>query len=69
MSEARGRDHLGARRLSRGEEAFWYLFAAVTYIAAAVVEKGLLNWLVGPAWLVLTLWWGPALVDRVRGRR
>ena len=68
MSEAGGRDHLGARRLSRREELFWYLFAAVTYITAAVFEKGLLNWLVGPAWLVLIVWWGPTLVDRLRGR-
>jgi hypothetical protein len=69
MAEAGGRDHLGARRLSRWEELFWYLFAGITYVTAAVFEKGLLNWLVGPVWLVLVVWWGPVLVDRVRGRR
>ena len=47
---------------------FWYVVAGVTYIAAATVEKGLLNWLVGPTWLVLVVWWGPELVDRVRRR-
>jgi hypothetical protein len=69
MSDGEGRDHIGARRLTRREEIFWYLVAGVTYIAAATVEKGLLNWLVGPAWLVLTVWWGPELVDRLRRRR
>jgi hypothetical protein len=63
------RDHLGGRRLSRGEEAAWYLVAFVTYVAAAIVEKGLLNWIVGPLWLVVVVWVGPELVDRVRGRR
>jgi hypothetical protein len=69
MSDGERRDHIGARRLTRREEIFWYLVAGVTYIAAATVEKGLLNWLVGPAWLVLTVWWGPELVDRLRRRR
>ena len=68
MSDVGRRDHLGARRLSRREEVFWYLFAGITYVCAAIVEKGLLNWLVGPAWLVLVVWWGPELVDRVRRR-
>jgi hypothetical protein len=64
-----GRDQLGARRLSRREEAIWYGVAFVTYVAAAVVEKGLLNWIVGPLWLIAVVWVGPELVDRVRGRR
>lgn len=63
------RDHLGARRLSRREEIIWYGVAAVTYVAASIVEKGLLNWIVGPLWLVAVVWGGPALVDRLRGRR
>ncbi len=32
-------------------------------MAAAVNEKALLTWLVGPAWVVAVLWFGPALVD------
>jgi hypothetical protein len=46
----------------------WYLVAAVTYIAAAIAEKGLLNWLVGPAWLVAVVTFGPVAADRLRRR-
>jgi hypothetical protein len=57
------------RRLSRGETAFWYGLAGVTYVSLAVYHKFLLNWIIGPVWLVAFVWAGPALVDRVRGRR
>jgi hypothetical protein len=57
------------RRLSRGEKILWYGLAGVTYCGAAIFEKGLLNWIVGPIWLVLFVSAGPALTDRLRGRR
>jgi hypothetical protein len=57
------------RRLSTAETVFWYGFAFVTYVGASLVHKGLLNWIVGPLWLVAVAVVGPALVDRVRGRR
>jgi hypothetical protein len=57
------------RRLSGGETAFWYGFAGVSYVGASLLEKGLLNWFVGPLWLVVVVCAGPALVDRVRPRR
>jgi hypothetical protein len=57
------------RRLGRGEMIFWYGLAAATYVAASIVQKGLSNWFVGPIWLVTVVWLGPALTDRVRGRR
>jgi hypothetical protein len=50
------------------ESASWYGVAGVSYIGASIVEKGLLNWLVGPIWLVAVIWGGPALVDRLRRR-
>jgi hypothetical protein len=56
------------RQLSGTETAIWYTVAAVTYCAAAVFEKGLLNWIIGPLWLVAVVWAGPELVDRLRGR-
>ncbi len=63
-------DDAGGRRLSGGETALWYAVAAVTYIGASMWQKGLLNWLIGPAWLVAVVLVGPLLVDRVRaGRR
>lgn len=61
-------DHLGSRRLTGPEQALWYLVAGITYIAAAVNEKALLTWLVGPAWVVAVLWFGPALLDRLMRR-
>lgn len=49
--------------------AIWYVVAGVSYCAASIVEKGLLNWFVGPLWLVAVIWFGPLLVERVRGDR
>ena len=57
------------RRLSVREEAVWYAVATVTYITAAIFEKGLLNWLVGPLWLVAVVSFGPVAVDRLGLRR
>jgi hypothetical protein len=56
------------RQLTLRETAFWYGLAGVTYLAASVVEKGLLNWVIGPVWLVAVVWFGPLLADRLRGR-
>jgi energy-converting hydrogenase Eha subunit G len=56
------------RRLSGAETALWYGLAGVTYIGASIFHKFLLNWFVGPLWLVAVVWAGPALVDRLRGR-
>lgn len=53
-------------RLSPVSELAWYVVAGVTYIAAGSVHKVLLTWLVGPAWVVAWLWFGPAVVDLVR---
>lgn len=62
------RDFRGSRRLSRWETVFWYFVAAVSYIAVSLLQKGLLNWVVGPLWLVAVVVFGPAVVDRVRRR-
>lgn len=75
MRDTKGRDPdpSGAaapeRRLTGGETAFWYGLAGTTYVGASLLEKGLLNWFVGPLWLVVVICAGPALVDRVRPRR
>ena len=61
-------DHRGSRRLGRREEVFWYVVAAVSYVALGVYHKWLLNWIVGPAWLVATVTIGPAIFDRIRRR-
>jgi hypothetical protein len=62
-------DHGGARRLGPGETAFWYGLAGISYIALSIFHKWLLNWMIGPLWLVAFVWLGPELVDRVRRRR
>jgi hypothetical protein len=61
-------DFSGARRLTGKEEWFWYLAAAVTYIVVSIWHKFLLNWFVGPLWLVVWIVVGPAIWDRFRGR-
>lgn len=59
----------GGRRLRGAEEWFWYLAAAISYIILGIWHKWLLNWFVGPAWLVAFVVVGPALWDRLRGWR
>lgn len=61
-------DHRGSRRLSGRETAVWYSIAAISYVAVGLAEKGLLNWVAGPLWLVAVVVIGPAVVDRVRRR-
>jgi hypothetical protein len=61
-------DHRGARRLSAREAALWYGLAGGSYVALSIFHKWLLNWLIGPLWLVAVVWAGPALVDQVRRR-
>ena len=64
-----GAERRWGRRLSITETAVWYGIAFVTYVAASIFEKGLLNWIVGPLWLVGVVVYGPRAFDRVRGRR
>jgi hypothetical protein len=60
-------DAAGGRRLSTIEDVLWYGLAAATYVGLSVQHKALLNWVVGPLWLVAFVWVGPAAVDLVRG--
>lgn len=65
MSSEESWSHLRRRQLSGREEAVWYLVAAVTYVAASLLQKGLLNWFVGPVWLVAVVTLGPLAADRL----
>jgi len=58
-------DFRGSRRLVGKEEWFWYLAAAISYITLGIWHKWLLNWFVGPVWLVAIVVIGPWLTDRV----
>ena len=53
---------------SRRAEVLLYLTAGVTYVGLAMFHKFLLNWIIGPAWLVLWVWLVPVLIDAVRRR-
>lgn len=57
-------DFRGSRRLVGAEEWFWYVAAASTYILLGIWHKWLLNWFVGPVWLVAFVVIGPWLTDR-----
>lgn len=58
-------DFRGSRRLVGAEEWFWYLAAAISYILLGIWHKWLLNWFVGPVWLVVFIVVGPWLTDRL----
>jgi hypothetical protein len=46
---------------------FWlYATAAGSYIPLAIYNKWLLDWIVGPFWLVAWVWGLPAVVKLVR---
>jgi hypothetical protein len=55
------------RAYVRHEYAVVYVVAGTTYTLAAVHAKVLLNWLVGPLWPVMCMWWGPRIVRRITG--
>lgn len=57
-------DRLDGISVSRRALACWYVLAFVTYVVCATFEKGLLNWIVGPAWLVVVVTFGPRLWPR-----
>jgi hypothetical protein len=58
-------DFRGSRRLVGKEEWFWYLLAAISYISLGIWHKWLLNWFVGPVWLVTIIVVGPWVTDRI----
>jgi len=43
-----------------------YFLAGITYIGFGMFHKFLLNWIIGPVWLVAWVWLVPALVQAVR---
>jgi hypothetical protein len=55
--------------LSARETWVWYLVAAASYIMAGIWQKGLLNWIIGPAWLVVVVVVGPMVWDLLRPSR
>ena len=51
---------------SKYVDFFLYASAAITYITLSIYNKWLLDWIIGPFWLVAWVWGLPALVKLVR---
>ncbi len=51
----------------RHERIYWVVAAAVSYALIGMQVKVLLNWVVGPIWPVLFVWFGPPAVRRLTG--
>jgi hypothetical protein len=57
-------------KLSRRAEALLYVFAAASYIGVGLYQKSVLNWIVGPLWLIVVIEAGARLsILRDRRRR
>jgi uncharacterized membrane-anchored protein len=54
---------------TRRIELTLYVLAGTSYVVLGVFHKFLLNWIIGPVWLVAWIWGAPALVERVRQGR
>jgi hypothetical protein len=51
---------------SKYVDVLLYVSAAVSYISLSIYNKWLLDWIVGPLWLVAWVWGLPAIVKLVR---
>ncbi len=56
----------GSSQRQKYIDFFLYASAAATYIPLAIYNKWLLDWIVGPLWLVAWVWGLPSLVKLVR---
>ena len=65
-ADATSLDPQSGERLTGAAEWFWYVAAAVGYVSFGIWHKWLLNWVVGPVWLVTVVCLGPAVVDKIR---
>lgn len=50
---------------SKYVDLFLYASAAITYVSLSIYNKWLLDWIVGPLWLVAWVWGLPALWNLV----
>jgi hypothetical protein len=74
VSPERASDPLSAPTGRVGDPAWYtrrfelglYVLAGTTYVVLGVFNKWLLNWIIGPIWLVGWIWAAPAVIDRFR---
>ena len=58
------------RELFSRSELLYYVIAALIYIGLGLLFRGaVLNWIVGPLFIVAWMWFIPPLVKRWRTRR
>jgi hypothetical protein len=53
---------------TRRVEIALYALAGVTYIGLGMFHKFLLNWIIGPLWLIAVVWLVPLAIEGVRRR-
>jgi hypothetical protein len=51
----------------RHEYAVIYVVSGIVYIVVGVFVRGLLNWIIGPIWPIVCMWFVPVLVRRIGG--
>lgn len=51
---------------TRRIELALYILAGASYVVLGVFHKFLLNWIIGPIWLVAWIWAVPVVVERIR---
>ena len=54
--------------LSRRTEIILYALAGVSYVAAGIAVKGLLNWVIGPLWVLAWIETGARVANWRTGR-
>jgi hypothetical protein len=64
-SEPTGRSD-DPRWLTHGLELGLYLLAGITYVGFGMFHKFVLNWIIGPAWLIVWVWLAPAAIEALR---
>ncbi len=50
---------------TRQIELVIYVVAGVAYVGLGMFHKFLLNWIIGPLWLIAWVWLVPVLIDRL----
>ncbi len=57
------------RQLFSRDELVYYGVAAVVYIILGLlVQELILNWVVGPLFIVAWMWWVPPFIEKRRGQ-
>ena len=50
---------------TRRWEVGLYVVAGITYVIVGMFNKWMLNWVLGPIWLIVWVWIVPGIADRI----